>query len=228
MIEVTKTILSPHNRLFIKLNWFISFIHKNQQLIADILVAANLEFGIIEIDKTHTEVEDCQEAIVVVGEASESEDSEKSPYRSDSSLNSRSNSNSNPNLTTISLTSAKSVSLNLEKSSNSSLTSPLSASFLAKKLSIREDRFTGNESNLINERLAKDNRLFRNAIVSFGTQRYQQTINELNELNQNLIKSQEKLQNTSQYTEKTKLNLNNLNDNLDQLFNSFDNCKLKI
>lgn len=171
---------------------------------------------------------------MVVGEASESEDdSDKSDYRSDSSLDSRSNSNSSHNLASISLNSAKSGNLNSNKSANSSQTNShrqSGGSFLAKKLSLRDDRFTGNESssNLINERLAKDNRWFRNSIVSFGTQRYQQTIDELNELNQNLIKSQEKIQNANQYIEKTKSNLNRLNENLDQIFKSFDNCRLKL
>lgn len=159
---------------------------------------------------------------MVVGEASESEDdSDKSDYRSDSSQDSH----SSHNLATISLSSAKSGNLN--KSANSSHRQS-GGSFLTKKLSLRDDRYAGNESNLINERLTKDNRLFRQSIVSFGTQRYQQTIDELNELNQSLIKSQEKIQNANQYIEKTKSNLASLNENLDEIFKSFDQCRLKL
>ena len=165
----------------------------------------------------------------MVGEASESEDdSDKSDSQSDSSLDSESHSNSNQNLASISLTSAKSSSLNETTNSSRTNSHLIGASFLVKKLSFREDRLIDHESNLINERLTKDNRLFRNAIISFGTRRYQQTINELNDLNQNLMKSQERIQNTSQYIEKTKSNLNNLNDNLDQIFQRFENCRLKV
>lgn len=98
-----------------------------------------------------------------------------------------------------------------------------------KPLVLAEDHFKTNENNLINERLIKDNRFLRNSIVSFGTQRYQQTINDLNQLNQSLIKNQEKIQNANQHLEKTKSNLNNLSDNLNEIFSSFDfNCRLKI
>lgn len=206
-------------------NSFISFIYQNQQLIAGILsFFTNLKNSF----NPKLEIEAGQEAIVVFGEASESEDdSDKSDYRSDSSPDSRSNSNSSENLAFISLNSAKSANSN--RSANSiSNSSRTGTSFLVKKLSIREDRFAGNESNLINERLIKDNRLFRNAIIGFGTQRYQQTINELNELNQSLIKSQEKIQTANQHIEKTKANLNHLNENLNQIFKSFNNCRLKI
>ena len=84
------------------------------------------------------------------------------------------------------------------------------------------------EQNLIIDKLVKENHKLSNSIVSFGSQRYQKTINELNKLNQNLIKSQERITTTNQFLEKTRSNLDNLNDNLNNVFTSFDSINLKI
>lgn len=169
------------------------------------------------------ELENCQEAIVVIGEASESEDDLDAQYRSDQSFRSSRSESMNldmftENLATISINSKSGFSLNSNKSTDSTS---------AKKLSLKEDHFNV-EHNLIIDKLVKDNRQLRNSIVNFGTHRYQKTIDELNQLNQNLIKSQERISTTNQYLEKKKTTLNALDQNLDQIFKAFDAIKLKI
>lgn len=172
------------------------------------------------------ETETCQEAIVVIGEASESEEADSDAYKSDSSLDSELDLNADiANLNLTSSLNSKTQSLHSTRSGHHQ-----EADRSSKRLSVKEDHFTSTllENSLLTERLMKDNNFLRSSIVNFGMQRYQRTINQLNELNQNLIKSQEKIQSTNQYLEKTKCNLNNLNDNLNEIFDRFNECKLKL
>lgn len=166
----------------------------------------------------------------MIGEASESEDD--SDTRSDSSLDSKTDLTdlNNANSSALSMNSKSAYSLHSTKSNRSNqATSPLLS------MKSREDPFTAStnvqvdhHNNLITDKLIRDNGVLRSSIVSFGAQRYQTTIDELNELNQNLIKSQEKIQSANLYLEKTKCNLSSLNDNLDAVFRDFGNCKLKL